>query len=80
MDGETLAGGMEFLKWLRILGRGRATGYRWVSKGGVTPLNIAGKLYITVEEINRFWIRAKSGEFSQGPGGICAEPEEPEEE
>ena len=80
MHEEVMAGGMEFLKWLRILGRGRATGYRWVSRGWIEPTNIAGKLYVTVEEINRFWTRAKAGEFARGAGGICAAPQEPDGE
>ncbi len=66
------AGGMEFLKWLRAIGRERATGYRWAALGWIVPVNVAGKLYLTTEEIARFWARAKAGEFAQVPRGVCA--------
>jgi len=68
------AAGMEFNFWLSKVGRDRSTGYRWVSLGMVAPINIMGRLYITTEEIARFWSRARSGEFSKMPSGICAKP------
>lgn len=64
-------GGMEFLKWLRKIGRERTTGYRWVAKGWIEPVNIGGHLFLTQEEIIRFWTRAKAGEFAKDPAGVC---------
>lgn len=57
--------GMTFDRWLESIGRSRATGYRWIASGMVTPVNIQGKNYITREEDGRFWERAKAGEFAQ---------------
>ena len=48
------------------------TGWRWRKKGWVETLNIAGKLYITGDEIDRFNQRAKDGEFSKEPTGVAA--------
>jgi hypothetical protein len=57
--------GMTFDRWLESIGRSRATGYRWIALGMVTPVNIHGKNYITREEDGRFWDRVKAGEFAQ---------------
>jgi hypothetical protein len=72
MNEAAMAGGIEFLKWLRLIGRERATGYRWAEKKWIEPCNIAGKLYVTQADILQFWQRAKAGEFAQEPGGVCA--------
>ena len=43
MNEAAMAGGIEFLKLLRLIGRERATGYRWAEKKWIEPCNIAGK-------------------------------------
>ena len=58
-------GGMSFDRWLKSVGRSRVTGWRWVGKGMISPVNILGKNYITREEDVRFWQRAKAGEFAK---------------
>lgn len=64
-------GGIEFLAWLRKIGRERTTGYRWAAKKWIEPVNIGGHLFVTQDEINRFWSRARAGEFAKDPVGIC---------
>jgi predicted site-specific integrase-resolvase len=58
-------GGMTFDRWLESIGRSRVTGWRWVELGMLQTVNINGKNYITREEDERFWQRAKAGEFAQ---------------
>lgn len=66
-----IAGGVEWGKWLGLIGRGRTTGYIWRQKGpnGEPPriktCNIDGKNYVRSQEIERFWARAESGEFAK---------------
>jgi predicted site-specific integrase-resolvase len=52
-------------KWLRQVGVSPVTGYRWRRRGWITPLNVAGKLYVTAAEVARFERRATAGEFAQ---------------
>jgi len=54
-----------FDHWLRELGKGRATGWRWRSRGIVETCNILGRIYISDEEIARFERRARAGEFAR---------------
>jgi hypothetical protein len=58
-------------KWLENVGVSRPTGWRWRKQGLITTLNIAGRNYITGEEIDRFQKRAAAGEFAKKslPGG-----------
>jgi hypothetical protein len=63
-------GGMEFIFWLSKIGRSRATGYRWRNKGMINTINVEGKLYITTDEILRFWGRAAAGEFAREGLGV----------
>jgi predicted site-specific integrase-resolvase len=72
VDIDVQIGGMEFLYWLAKIGKSRATGYRWRAEGRLHTVNIDGKLFITQHEIDRFWTRAKAGEFSKQPHGACA--------
>jgi len=58
-------------KWLRGLGRSDTTGWRWCQAGWLHPLNIAGKQYLTAEDIRQFSDRAKRGEFAQKPAGAA---------
>jgi len=73
------AGGMEYLRWLTVIGKSRATGWRWRQPGpnGAPPrvrcCMINNRWYISAKEIERFWQRAEAGEFAGEFNGICAE-------
>lgn len=73
MCNEVLIGGVDFDLWLSRIGRSRSTGHRWRSRRWVEPINIDGHWFITEEEIERFWCRAKAGEFAKEPGGIICQ-------
>jgi hypothetical protein len=74
---EFTAGGMSVEKWLENLGRkGRATGCRWIRQGLIKPVNILGQNFITREEDERFWVRAKAGEFVGEDRGIIQHQKE----
>ena len=43
-----------------------STHWRWVKRGWIgTPINIAGRLYHTADQIEEFRRRALAGEFAQ---------------
>jgi hypothetical protein len=67
---DDLIGGIDFGLWLSRIGRSRSTGLRWRDRGWVAPVNIDGHLFVAQEEIDRFWARAKAGEFAKEAGGI----------
>jgi hypothetical protein len=52
-----------FDKWLKSIGKGRVTGWKWRKSGAVKAINIFGRVYITRTEIARFEARAADGEF-----------------
>jgi hypothetical protein len=54
-------------RWAKEIGRTTSTLWRWRSTGWLVTVNVAGKLYLTVEEIERFNARAAAGEFSREP-------------
>lgn len=54
-----------FDRWLRDLGKSRATGWRWRRDGVVTTCNVFGRHYVTLDEIGRFERAALSGEFAR---------------
>ncbi len=77
MNADVLIGGIDFDLWLDQIGRSRSTGLRWRNRGWVTTVNIDGHQFIAQEEIDRFWARAKAGEFAKEAGGIiCMQKEE----
>ena len=51
--------------FLESLGVTPPTGWRWRKLGWINTINIAGRVYISRDEINRFQRRAASGEFSK---------------
>ena len=51
--------------WLKELGRTATTGWRWRKAGWITPVNIAGRLYVSDDSINEFVRRAEAGDFAQ---------------
>jgi hypothetical protein len=71
-----MVGGMEFIYWLVKLGKSRPTGFRWRQKGLIATVNIQGKLFVTHDEITRFWQRARRGEFAKRPCGAAANNKE----
>ena len=54
-------------RWGEEIGRTTCTLWRWRNLGWITTLNVAGKLYISRQEIERFEARAQAGEFSRTP-------------
>jgi hypothetical protein len=52
-----------FALFLDSLGVTPPTGWRWRKLGWIRTLNIAGRVYISRDEIDRFQQRAASGEF-----------------
>jgi hypothetical protein len=73
-----LAGGMEYILWLTLIGKSRTTGWRWRQPGpsGEPPRVVCCRIdntwYISQKEIDRFWMRAEVGEFAGEPAGVCA--------
>ena len=68
-----IAGGVEWGRWLDLVGRGRTTGYIWRQAGPngeparIKTCNIDGKNYVRAEEVKKFWDRAEAGEFAKTP-------------
>ena len=58
--------------WTRQLGISDVTAWRWSKAGYIHPLNIAGKLYLSADDLAQFEVRVKAGEFSKPPAGACA--------
>jgi hypothetical protein len=56
---------VSFERWLEEIGKTPATGWRWRKRGWIKTVNIAGRLYISREEIAEFERRASAGEFSK---------------
>jgi len=54
-----------FHLFLESLGVTPPTGWRWRKRGWIRTVNIAGRVYVTRDEIRRFQERAVSGEFSK---------------
>jgi len=54
-----------FGNFLADLGKSSVTGWRMRRDGLINTVNISGKLYIRLEEIQRFEQRAAAGEFAK---------------
>jgi predicted site-specific integrase-resolvase len=54
-------------RWAEQIGRTTSTIWRWRKFGWIEVVNIAGKLYISAQEVERFNTRAAAGEFSREP-------------
>ena len=69
MTGRTL---IPFNSFLQENGRSASCGKRWRNKKWIQTVNIAGRLYVTPEEIGRFHRRAAAGEFAKtySPGFV----------
>lgn len=74
---EFQAGGMTIEKWMHSIGREPgATAARWKAKGMIETVQILGKDFVTKEEDERFWARAKAGEFEKEEYGIIKQQKE----
>jgi hypothetical protein len=62
---------LAYAHWLASIPVSSTTGWRWVRDGRIQPINIAGRLYVTRAEIERFQARAAAGEFAKGPAGAA---------
>ena len=73
-----VAGGIEYIYWLKLLGKSRTTGWRWRRLGAngkpprVRCCLIDRTWYISHREIHRFWRRAEAGEFGGEFAGATA--------
>jgi predicted site-specific integrase-resolvase len=68
-------------KWVRELGISDTTAWRWTRAGLIHPINVAGKLYLSAEDIHAFASRAKAGEFARPPAGCARKsPQNPDQE
>lgn len=73
-----LAGGIEYILWLSLIGKSRTTGWRWRREGPngeparIRCCKIDNTWYISSQEIKRFWKRAEAGEFAGRAAGVCA--------
>ncbi len=54
--------------WLRLVGLSRATGWRYRKDGWIATVNLAGRLYVTQKEVQRFSQRLEAGEFARSHG------------
>jgi len=54
-----------FERWLEEIDKTPATGWRWRKRGWIKTINIAGRLYVSREEIAEFERRAAAGDFAQ---------------
>lgn len=63
---------VSYSAYLRSIGRSDMTGLRMRERGWITAFDIAGRPYVTREEIARFEARAKAGEFSKPLTGAAA--------
>ncbi len=56
----------------RQLGRTQTTLWRWRKLGWLRTVNIAGRQFITPEDLREFNKRAEAGEFAREPAGVAA--------
>ena len=61
-----------YRKWVADAGVSSTTGWRWIKNGWIRPINIAGRLYVTQDEIQSFQSRANNGEFAKPAAGAAA--------
>jgi hypothetical protein len=54
-----------FNSFLKSNGRSASCGWRWRQQGWITTVNIAGRLYVSQDEVDRFQQRAAAGEFAK---------------
>lgn len=52
-------------RWLQDVGIDPVTGWRWRQRGWISPVNIAGRLYVSAESVAQFERRAEAGQFAK---------------
>lgn len=55
---------MAWRKFLHAVGISNVTGWRWRKLGWIVTVDIAGKPYVPMRELERFNARAEAGEFA----------------
>ena len=60
-----------YRKWLGDLGVSNTTGWRWIRRGWILPINVAGRLYVSRAAIDMFESRAGRGGFAQAAKGAA---------
>ncbi len=65
MQGQENRGLVAVNKWAEHVGITPLTAWRFRNRGWINTVNIAGRVYITQDEINRFTQRAAAGEFAK---------------
>jgi hypothetical protein len=58
-------GGVSLKKWIEGIGKTPDTAYKWIEMDMLETINILGNHYVTKEQDERFWSRAKAGEFAK---------------
>jgi hypothetical protein len=61
---------LPFNSFLKQNGRTASCGWHWRKKGWIATVNIAGRLYVTQDEITRFQQRVAAGEFAKGSPAV----------
>ena len=62
---QTEIGPIAVRRWIREIGISASTFWRWRQRGWICePINIGGRLYLTLEQIAEFERRAEAGEFA----------------
>lgn len=64
---------ISFNKFLEDMGVTSTTGWRWRKKGILETVNIYGRLYVSIENIEQFHRRATAGEFAKDVSPQMAE-------
>jgi predicted site-specific integrase-resolvase len=63
--GQQEIGPIAVRRWIQQIGISPSTFWRWRQRGWISePVNIGGRLYLTMEQIAEFKRRAQAGEFA----------------
>jgi len=65
LNGADKPGLVALSKWIREAGITAVTAWRFRKRGWIQTINIAGRVYISLAEIQRFTERAAAGEFAK---------------
>lgn len=65
------SGSSRLLSVEQFTGKPAVTNWRWQKRGWLETVNIAGRLYVTPEQQERFLTRAAAGEFAKELHGTC---------
>jgi predicted site-specific integrase-resolvase len=63
--GQQEIGPVAVRRWIREIGISASTFWRWRQRGWIgEPINIGGRLYLSLAQITEFQRRAQAGEFA----------------